>query len=87
MRCRYLLGHVACRNLPWQGLINSMAVCIVFHLVAEATTTQHVASIEHTIYAHCRREGVGSFVVIENNADIALCSKSISLARDMINIK
>ena len=21
MRCRYFLGHVACRNLPWQGLI------------------------------------------------------------------
>ena len=20
-RCRYFLGHVACRNLPWQGLI------------------------------------------------------------------
>ena len=20
MRCRYFLGHVACRNLPWQGL-------------------------------------------------------------------
>ena len=20
--CRYFLGHVACRNLPWQGLIN-----------------------------------------------------------------
>ena len=22
MRCRYFLGHVACRNLPWQGLAN-----------------------------------------------------------------
>jgi len=21
--CRYFLGHVACRNLPWQGLITS----------------------------------------------------------------
>ena len=21
-RCRYFLGHLACRNLPWQGLIN-----------------------------------------------------------------
>ena len=21
-RCRYFLGHVACRNLPWQGLYN-----------------------------------------------------------------
>ena len=21
-RCRYFLSHVACRNLPWQGLIN-----------------------------------------------------------------
>ena len=20
-RCRYILAHVACRNLPWQGLI------------------------------------------------------------------
>ena len=20
--CRYFLGHVACRNLPWQGLLN-----------------------------------------------------------------
>ena len=20
-RCRYFLGHVACRNLPWQGLL------------------------------------------------------------------
>ena len=20
-RCRYFLAHVACRNLPWQGLI------------------------------------------------------------------
>ena len=20
--CRYFLGHVACRNLPWQGLIH-----------------------------------------------------------------
>ena len=19
-RCRYLVGHIACRNLPWQGL-------------------------------------------------------------------
>ena len=22
MRCRYFLGNVACRNLPWQGLDN-----------------------------------------------------------------
>ena len=22
-RCRHILGHVACRNLPWQGLIGS----------------------------------------------------------------
>ena len=22
-RCRYFLAHVACRNLPWQGLIYS----------------------------------------------------------------
>ena len=64
-----------------------MSVSIVFRLVAEATTTKHVVSIEHTIYAHCRREGVDGFVVIENNADIALCSQCISHARDTINIK
>ena len=22
-RCRYFLAHVACRNLPWQGLLSS----------------------------------------------------------------
>ena len=25
-RCRYILAHVACRNLPWQGLFNSLPV-------------------------------------------------------------
>lgn len=69
------------------AIINAMAVCIVFQLVAEATTTKHVASIEHTVYVHCRREGVDGFVVIENNADITLCSQCISHARDMINIQ
>ena len=24
MRCRYFLGHVACQNLPWQGLIEGL---------------------------------------------------------------
>ena len=24
--CRYFLGHVACRNLPWQGLINGRSI-------------------------------------------------------------
>ena len=24
MHCRYFLGHVACWNLPWQGLYNNM---------------------------------------------------------------
>ena len=24
MLCRYFLGHVACRNLPWRGLHNGL---------------------------------------------------------------
>ena len=37
MRCRYFLGHVACRNLPWQGLFKlcratfNMARCKIPH--------------------------------------------------------
>ena len=27
MRCRYFLGHVACRNLPWQGLNIAFSLC------------------------------------------------------------
>ena len=35
--CRYFLGHVACRNLPWQGLFNITSInlpniCLLFDL-------------------------------------------------------
>ena len=35
-RCRYFLGHVACRNLPWQGLsyghtVQSVAARSIVH--------------------------------------------------------
>ena len=26
-RCRYILAHVACRNLPWQGLLPVKELC------------------------------------------------------------
>ena len=27
--CRYFFAHVACRNLPWQGLCNGLMVCLL----------------------------------------------------------
>ena len=30
-RCRYFLAHVACRNLPWQGLLLCCYVSLVFN--------------------------------------------------------
>ena len=34
-RCRYFLAHVACRNLPWQGLIIPIfeLTCYVLFLI------------------------------------------------------
>ena len=44
-RCRYFLGHVACRNLPWQGLTKDLidlqptcAVMIWFSFIPAYTT-------------------------------------------------
>ena len=54
---------------PIPAFINAMVAWIVFHLVAEATTTKLVACIAHAIFGHFRREDVDGFVVIENNTE------------------
>ena len=32
-RCQYFLAHVACRNLPWQGLMSSCERCLQVSLL------------------------------------------------------
>ena len=43
-RCRYFLGHVACRNLPWQGLIYFLMIKtpLLLHIKPSQTNTQSI---------------------------------------------
>ena len=43
-RCRYFLAHVACRNLPWQGLLKGLEAissCFVSQIHALASSTMN----------------------------------------------
>ena len=40
MRCCYFLGHVACRNLPWQGLLAVFAILCLFTAIIIKTDTR-----------------------------------------------
>ena len=46
-RCRYFLGHVACRNLPWQGLTKGeFKIMVLFHSWQDwGVTEQHNAMV------------------------------------------
>ena len=54
-RCRYFLAHVACRNLPWQGLLQAPAV-ININVICEQFTNA-LDSVSKIICESYRCEG------------------------------
>ena len=43
-RCRYFLGHIACRNLPWQGLFVAVSCAKLQH------ENQIIVSLRNNFY-------------------------------------
>ena len=76
-RCRYFLAHVACRNLPWQGLwnvawyITRSFIAVILDLTSVFSTNQQLENNKSNMKQHFS----GSVVTYSKNTSTLVTEK------------